>query len=74
MGCGEFLELFDEAAFLEQKLHIRAANGFENGNGALAVGEALNVGLAEGLVEMVADAFRQSGIGVSGEYLDFFAV
>jgi len=40
----------------------------------IAVGEALNVGLAEGLVEMVADAFRQSGIGVSGEYLDFFAV
>ena len=54
--------------------HIRAADGLKDGNGAFAVGEALNVGLAEGLVEMVADAFRQSGIGVSGEYLDFFAV
>ena len=29
----------------------------QDGNGAFAVGEALNVGLAEGLVEMVADAF-----------------
>ena len=54
--------------------HIRAADGLKDGNGAFAVGEALNVGLAEGLVEVVANAFRQSGIGVSGEHLDFFAV
>ena len=58
----------------DTKDKIRAADGLKDGNGAFAVGEALNVGLAEGLVEMVADAFRQSGIGVSGEYLDFFAV
>ena len=54
--------------------HIRAADGLKDGNGAFAVGEALDGCLAEGFVQVAADAFRKCGVGVSGEHLDFFAV
>ena len=54
--------------------HIRSADRLIDGDGALTVGKALDLGFPEGLVEKRAYAFRQGGVGVSGEDLDFFPV
>jgi hypothetical protein len=53
---------------------VLAADGLRHGNGALAVGELGNGGIAELGVKLAADLFGQLGVGIAAEHFDFFAV
>ena len=54
--------------------HVAAADGFVQGDGHLAVGEGLYLGLAQLGADDLADLLCQSGIGVTGEHLDVLAM
>jgi len=54
--------------------HVRAANGFRNGNRDFAVSEGGDGSLADRQSERRSDLHRQCGMGVAGENFDVFSV
>ena len=54
--------------------NILASDRLGHGDGALSVGKLRHVCVAQSPEQLGADALCQSGIGVAGKYLDFFAV
>ena len=54
--------------------HVAAADSLIQGDGHFAVGEGLDLGLAQLGADDLADLLCQSGVGVTGEHLDVLAM